>query len=121
MDGAYQVLFVDMMAALMPAFEPETSPTEILVTITRSTMVAMRELGFAYRFFLEYMLHKSRTGESLELGEFLQKVDRDQVRTGRQNLSKLDVCRTELFEGHPQSLRPGELFDLDRLFFGYQL
>ena len=32
----------------------------------------------------------------LKLGEFLQKVDRDQVRTGRQNLSELDVCRTEL-------------------------
>jgi AcrR family transcriptional regulator len=71
MDGAFKVLFVDMMASLMPEQSPEQSPTETLIAITRGSMTAMQEVGFAYRFFLEYMLHKSRTGDSTHLAEFL--------------------------------------------------
>ncbi len=71
MDGAYQVLFMDMTAALIQERTPDESPTAILVGTLRRTMAAMREVGFAYRFFLEYMLHKSRTGDTFDLGEFL--------------------------------------------------
>lgn len=72
MDGAFQALFVDMMGALMPEQMPDASPTEVLRALTRRSMEAMREMGFAYRFFLEYMLHKSRTGDTKELADFLQ-------------------------------------------------
>ena len=72
MDGAFQVLFGDMMGTLVPEIGPDESPTKVLIETIRGAMAAMGQLGFAYRFFLEYMLHKSRTGDTAELTTFLE-------------------------------------------------
>ncbi len=69
MDGAMQAMLAGMHDSLMPAPDPERSPIEILREISARTVEAMEELGGAYRFFLEYMLHASRTGD---YGEFIE-------------------------------------------------
>ncbi len=69
MDGAMQAMLAGMHDSLMPAPDPERSPVEILREICAKTVEAMEAMGGAYRFFLEYMLHASRTGD---YGEFIE-------------------------------------------------
>jgi len=48
----------------------------------------------------------------LEFCQFLEKIHRDQVRPGRQNLPHLDKGGAQLFQGHPDPLGIGQLFNL---------
>jgi AcrR family transcriptional regulator len=63
MEGALQAMLVDMHGALMPEPEPGRSSAETLKVMSMTIVEAMSGMGGAYRFFLEYMLLKSRRGD----------------------------------------------------------
>jgi AcrR family transcriptional regulator len=63
MDGALEVLMSHMADGLMPPTDSGKSPLEVLKEMTRKTVEAIRHVADAYRFFLEYMLIASRSGE----------------------------------------------------------
>lgn len=63
MDGALEVLMRHMAESLMPTEDSQKSPLETLKEMTRKTIEAVRHVADAYRFFLEYMLIASRSGE----------------------------------------------------------
>ncbi len=69
MDGALQVMLAGMHDALMPVVEPGRSPVDVIKEMSLKIVDAMDQMGGAYRFFLEYMLHASRKGD---YGEFEQ-------------------------------------------------
>lgn len=64
MEGAVEALFVDMEGSLMPSFDEDASPSDILVLMLEKTIASVKQVGFAYRFFLEYMIHISRKDQS---------------------------------------------------------
>ena len=64
MTGAFEALFTGMMAGLMPEPDPERNAADTLRLITERTIAAAQEIGHAYRFFLEYMLHASRSDKT---------------------------------------------------------
>ena len=64
MEGAVEALFADMAGDLMPSFDESASPTDVLIMMLKKTVVAIKQVGFAYRFFLEYMIHISRKDPS---------------------------------------------------------
>jgi hypothetical protein len=48
----------------MPSFDESASPTDVLIMMVEKTVSAIKQVGFAYRFFLEYMIHISRKDPS---------------------------------------------------------
>ncbi|MDJ0763560.1 MAG: TetR/AcrR family transcriptional regulator [Myxococcota bacterium] len=65
MEGALEALLAHMTEALLPTALPGESPLETLAAMTQKTVAAMKHVRDAYRFFLEYMLLKSRKDEGL--------------------------------------------------------
>ena len=64
MTGAFEALFTDMMAGMMPEPDPQRDAADTLRLIMDRTIAAAQEIGHAYRFFLEYMLHASRSDKT---------------------------------------------------------
>jgi AcrR family transcriptional regulator len=64
MTGAFAALFADMAAGLMPEATPERKAADTLRMSMERTIAAAQDIGYAYRFFLEYMLHASRSGKT---------------------------------------------------------
>jgi AcrR family transcriptional regulator len=63
MQGAMDVMLAGMSEMMMPELGPDVTSIEILRATTFSMIEAMEHMGSTYRFFLEYILHKSRNGE----------------------------------------------------------
>ena len=63
MEGAITALFADMAGELMPGMENETSICDALAALIRQGVQSIKQMGYAYRFFLEYMIHISRANK----------------------------------------------------------
>jgi len=64
MEGAVMALFADMADGLMPDMDADKSAAEILVAMLEMTFESIKAVAFAYRFFLEYMIHNSRQSDA---------------------------------------------------------
>ena len=72
MEFAVASLFEGMAGDLMPNAEAPVSATELLISMLEKSVEAIKQIGFAYRFFLEYMIRISRK-DAMEtfIGEML--------------------------------------------------
>ena len=72
MEFAVAVLFEGMAEDLMPSVDAPASATEILIAMIEKSVESIKQIGFAYRFFLEYMIRVSRK-DAMEtfIGEML--------------------------------------------------
>ncbi len=72
LQGAFDMLMTEMAEEMIPVRDPEKTSIEILREMTMGTVKAMVQVGNAYRFLLEYMLHTSRRDQDYrEFSEFL--------------------------------------------------
>ena len=72
MEGAIAALFADIAGDLMPTADVPRSAAETLVEMLDRGVSSVKQVGFAYRFFLEYMMLISRTDPSKSfIGEVL--------------------------------------------------
>lgn len=77
MEGAVSTLFADMAGALLPDLEADASPSQMLISMLEKSVTAVKQVGFAYRFFLDYMIQISRKNAAETfVGEMLSEYRR---------------------------------------------
>jgi len=67
LKGAFEVLIEGMMGDVSLTPDTEMSAVETLKQMSALMIQAMQDIGDAYKFFLEYMLHKSRSTDEYDL------------------------------------------------------
>jgi AcrR family transcriptional regulator len=77
MEGAVSILFSDMMNELMPKLQSDAPATQQLISMLEKSILSIKQVGFAYRFFLDYMIQISRkNSEETFVGEMLAEYRR---------------------------------------------
>ena len=72
LHSAFETMMSQIMAKTTEAFNPQSDPVDSILAMSQTIIEGMEEVGGQYRFFLEYMLHCSRCGDSFSfLNEIL--------------------------------------------------
>jgi AcrR family transcriptional regulator len=66
LQGTFDLLMRGMMEESLLEIDDEKSAVSLIKKMTRDTIWALANMGYVYRFFLEYMLHSSRSGSGLD-------------------------------------------------------